>query len=78
LGYLANVLQDSKPALGVAPAVQQMGAHVVAKIICKIRDQPTKLFRYKYVGHLATIGHTAAAFEPAFDRYKKFLTNAGA
>jgi NADH:ubiquinone reductase (H+-translocating) len=63
VGDLASVQQDGKPVPGVAPAAKQMGAHAASMIIRKLRGQPTKPFRYKDFGNLATIGRMAAVVD---------------
>jgi NADH:ubiquinone reductase (H+-translocating) len=63
VGDLANVQQDGKAVPGVAPAAKQMGTHAAVMIMRKIRDQPTKPFRYVDFGSLATIGRMAAVVD---------------
>jgi NADH:ubiquinone reductase (H+-translocating) len=65
-GDLANLQQeDGKPVPGVAPAAKQMGTHAAQNMLARISNQPTRPFRYKDWGALATIGrHSAVAQLP--------------
>ncbi len=64
-GDLANIAVDGKPVPGVAPAAKQMGAHTARNIRALISGQPTRPFRYRDFGALATIGrHSAVAQLP--------------
>jgi NADH dehydrogenase len=45
---------------GVAPAAKQMGRHAAANIVRFLKKQPTREFKYKDYGQLATIGRNAA------------------
>jgi len=45
---------------GIAPAAKQMGRHAAANIIRLLEKEPTREFRYKDYGQLATIGRNAA------------------
>jgi len=64
-GDLASLQQDGKPVPGVAPAAKQMGACVAHNMLARIAGRPTKPFRYKDWGALATIGrHSAVAQLP--------------
>lgn len=64
-GDLASALSDGKPVPGVAPAAKQMGAHVARNILARMAGQPTRPFRYRDFGALATIGrHSAVAQLP--------------
>ena len=60
LGDLASVQQDGKPVPGVAPAAKQMGAHVAGVVRDRLRGAPSRPFRYRDYGNLATIGRMAA------------------
>jgi NADH dehydrogenase len=55
-GDLAAV--DNVP--GIAPAAKQMGRHAALNILNSLREKPTKAFRYRDYGQLATIGRNAA------------------
>ncbi len=60
-GDLASVkTADGQPVPGVAPAAKQMGRHVGAAIMARLRGQATGTFRYRDFGNLATIGRMAA------------------
>lgn len=60
-GDLASVkTADGQPVPGVAPAAKQMGRHVGAAIMARLRGQVTGTFRYRDFGNLATIGRMAA------------------
>jgi len=45
---------------GIAPAAKQMGRHAARNIALKLRNQPTRDFKYRDYGQLATIGRNAA------------------
>jgi NADH dehydrogenase len=55
-GDLAAV--DAVP--GIAPAAKQMGRHAAFNVLNSIRGKPTRPFRYRDYGQLATIGRNAA------------------
>ncbi len=60
-GDLALVKRgDGTPVPGVAPAAKQMGRHVGATLLARLRGQATRAFRYRDYGNLATIGRMAA------------------
>lgn len=64
-GDLASLEQDGKPVPGVAPAAKQMGTCAAGNILAKLAGQPTRPFRYRDWGALATIGrHSAVAQLP--------------
>jgi NADH dehydrogenase len=63
IGDLAAVAQDGKPVPGVAPAAKQMGAHAAAMIRERLAGRPTRAFRYRDYGNLATIGRMAAVVD---------------
>ncbi|RZL62972.1 MAG: NAD(P)/FAD-dependent oxidoreductase [Variovorax sp.] len=52
-----------KPVPGVSPAAKQMGRTAAANIIRRIAGQPTRPFRYRDYGNLATIGRNAAVVD---------------
>ena len=60
IGDLASVQQDGQPVPGVAPAAKQMGAHVASVLRDRLRARPSRPFRYRDYGNLATIGRMAA------------------
>ena len=67
-GDLASISQDGKPVPGVAPAAKQMGTQVAIAILARIAGVPTRPFRYRDFGALATIGrHSAIAQLPSFN-----------
>ncbi len=60
VGDLACVLQDGKPVPAVAPAAMQQARHAARNVLRAARGEPTRPFRYKDKGSLATIGRSAA------------------
>jgi NADH:ubiquinone reductase (H+-translocating) len=48
------------PLPGVAPVAKQAGKYVARVIAARLRGRPTRPFRYRNLGNLATIGRTAA------------------
>ena len=53
-----------KPLPGVAPVAKQQGAYVARLILARMRGAvPTKPFRYRDYGNLATIGRKAAVID---------------
>jgi len=63
VGDLASVQSNGKPVPGVAPAAKQMGAHAAAMIRARLAGKPTRAFRYRDFGNLATIGRMAAVVD---------------
>ena len=64
IGDLAQVAQSNgRPVPSIAPAAKQMGAHVAAVIRARLQDKPSKPFRYRDFGNLATIGRMAAVVD---------------
>jgi NADH dehydrogenase len=59
IGDLATVASDGKPVPGIAPAAKQMGRCAARNILARVRGAPTKAFRYRDYGSLATIGRHA-------------------
>jgi len=45
---------------GVAPVAKQQGAHVARSIAARLAGRPTRPFRYRHLGNLATIGRGKA------------------
>ena len=45
---------------GIAPAAKQMGTHAARNIVLRVENRPTRPFRYRDYGQLATIGRNAA------------------
>jgi NADH dehydrogenase len=60
VGDLAAVEDDGKPVPGLAPAAIQGGRQTAANIVRRLRGDPTRPFRYRDKGSLATIGRAAA------------------
>jgi NADH:quinone reductase (non-electrogenic) len=54
-----------QPVPGVSPAAKQMGRAAAANILRRIAGQPTRPFRYRNYGNLATIGRNAAVVDLA-------------
>jgi len=59
-GDLAAVTSDGRAVPGIAPAAIQMGKHAAANVERRIRGEPTRPFRYRDRGMMATIGRSAA------------------
>lgn len=51
---------EPTPVPGVSPAAKQMGRKAGLNILCMLKKQPTRAFRYYDYGSLATIGRRAA------------------
>ena len=63
-GDLAAVQRaNGLPVPGVAPAAKQMGRHVAASIRARLAGTPSRPFRYRDFGNLATIGRMAAVVD---------------
>jgi NADH dehydrogenase len=54
-----------QPVPGISPAAKQMGRAAAANLLRRLRGEPTRPFRYKDYGNLATIGRKAAVVELA-------------
>jgi NADH dehydrogenase len=70
IGDLAAALshapgKDPRPVPGVSPAAKQMGKAAAANLVRRLRGEPTKPFRYRDYGNLATIGRNAAVVDLA-------------
>ena len=50
---------------GVSPAAKQMGRAAAANLLRRLRGVPTRPFRYRDYGNLATVGRKAAVVELA-------------
>lgn len=59
-GDLASARSNGSPVPGIAPAAKQMGAHAARNVIALLAGRPTRPFRYRDYGTLATIGRRAA------------------
>jgi NADH dehydrogenase len=60
IGDLAALESKGKPIPGVAPAAIQEGKHAAMNIARAVAGQPSRAFRYRDKGSLATIGRAAA------------------
>jgi NADH dehydrogenase len=60
IGDLALLPEHQPPVPGVAPAAKQMGRHAARNILAALRGKPTRPFRYRDYGQLATIGRSKA------------------
>jgi NADH dehydrogenase len=60
VGDLALLPGHEPPVPGVAPAAKQMGRHAARNIIAALAGRPTRPFRYRDYGQLATIGRSSA------------------
>ena len=58
--YVIGDLAALEGVPGIAPAAKQMGRHAAKNLILSLNGQPTKPFRYRDYGQLATIGRNAA------------------
>ena len=59
--YLAG--HEPRPVPGVSPAAKQMGRTAAANILRRLRGEPTRPFRYRDYGNLATIGRNSAVVD---------------
>ena len=62
-GDLATISSDGTLVPGVAPAAKQMGKHVARMIRSRLAGHPTRAFRYRDWGNLATIGRRAGVVD---------------
>ena len=60
VGDLAVFAQDGHEIPGIAPAAKQMGRHAARNLLARLAQQPTRPFRYRDYGALATIGRGSA------------------
>ena len=60
LGDLAHIPSHQPPVPGVAPAAKQMGRHAARNLKASLAGKPTRAFRYRDYGQLATIGRSKA------------------
>jgi len=58
--FVAGDLASVNAVPGIAPAAKQMGRHAARNIVLRLKNQPTRKFKYKDYGQLATIGRNAA------------------
>jgi len=68
IGDLAALPWHQPPVPGTAPPAKQMGRRAAKNILLRLRRQPTKAFRYRDYGSLATIGRSKAVAQ--FGRLK--------
>ncbi|TFY97611.1 NAD(P)/FAD-dependent oxidoreductase [Ramlibacter humi] len=55
--------REPQPVPGVSPAAKQMGRTAAANLLARIAGRPTRAFRYRDYGNLATIGRNAAVVD---------------
>jgi len=55
--------REPQPVPGVSPAAKQMGRAAAANLLRRLRGEPTRPFRYRDYGTLATIGRNAAVVD---------------
>ncbi len=73
-GDLAAVLdQRGKPLPGLAPVAIQQGRHAARNILCALKGQPRRPFRYADRGMLATIGRAAAVADLGKVRFSGYI-----
>jgi NADH:quinone reductase (non-electrogenic) len=60
VGDLAILPEHRPPVPGVAPAAKQMGRHAARNVLAALAGRPTRPFRYRDYGQLATIGRSKA------------------
>ena len=60
IGDLAALPWHEPPVPGTAPPAKQMGRRAAKNILLRLRNAPTKPFRYRDYGSLATIGRSKA------------------
>jgi NADH dehydrogenase len=60
VGDLALLPMHQPPVPGVAPAAKQMGRHAARNLAAALAGKPTRPFRYRDYGQLATIGRSKA------------------
>jgi NADH:ubiquinone reductase (H+-translocating) len=58
--------RSPRPVPGVSPAAKQMGRAAAVNILRRMATQPTRPFRYRDWGNLATIGRNAAVVDLAW------------
>ena len=57
--------KQPRPVPGVSPAAKQMGRQAAANLLRRLRGEPTRPFRYRDYGNLATIGRNSAVVDLA-------------
>lgn len=63
VGDLARIEQDGKPVPGMASAAKQMGSHAARTIKDRIASHPSRPFRYRDYGTLASVTRTSAVVD---------------
>jgi NADH:ubiquinone reductase (H+-translocating) len=63
VGDLAAFAEDGRQLPGVAQVAIQQARHAAENIVRRIEHQPTRAFKYRDLGNLATIGRAAAVAE---------------
>jgi NADH dehydrogenase len=69
----AFVHQTGQPLPGVAQVAKQQGAHAARNVLALVRAQPTKTFRYRDPGNMATIGRANAVADFGWARFSGLL-----
>jgi NADH dehydrogenase len=65
--------QTGKPLPGVAQAAKQLGTHAARNALRRLAGEPTRTFRYRDPGNLATIGRHSAIADFGFLRLSGYL-----
>jgi len=74
IGDTAAANQDGKPIPGIAPAAKQQGRYVAYVIDGLVRGRaPSRAFRYRHYGSLATIGRHSAVIDFGRIRLKGWI-----
>jgi NADH dehydrogenase len=55
--------REPQPVPGVSPAAKQMGRHAATNLLLRLAGKPTRPFRYRDYGNLATIGRNAGVVD---------------
>jgi NADH:ubiquinone reductase (H+-translocating) len=63
IGDMALSVQDGRPLPGVAPVAMQQGRYAARVIADRLGGEPSKPFRYRDRGSMATIGRSAAVVQ---------------
>jgi NADH dehydrogenase len=73
IGDLAAFLhQTGKPLPGLAPVAVQQARSAASNIEARLRGEPTRPFRYRDLGNLATIGRAAAVADLGWLRFSGY------
>jgi NADH dehydrogenase len=73
VGDVAAFEQDGTLVPGVAPAAMQEGEHAARNVVLLLAGKPSRPFRYRDKGSLATIGRAKAVAEVAGVRLQGFV-----